>query len=144
MARVRLYRRVTGIWWGSYTANRRTVRRSTRTTIRAEAERVVATWPLEGATSFAFDEIGLVYFAEAVGAERVKIGWTRARNIEKRLAELQTGCPFPLVVRATLRGLLLQEWQEHQTLQEDWIHGEWFHLSGRVRRRIDEVNSGSP
>ncbi len=44
---------------------------------------------------------GLIYIMRA--DVRIKIGWS-AGNVEKRKAELQTGCPHPLEVLATFAG----------------------------------------
>lgn len=41
--------------------------------------------------------LGRVYFIEAIGADRIKIGFTQG-DPENRSAQLQTGCPFPLAV----------------------------------------------
>jgi len=66
---------------------------------------------------------GLIYIMRA--DVRIKIGWS-AGNVEKRKAELQTGCPHPLEVLATFAGSR----EEEAALQCDFadlrVQGEWF------------------
>ncbi len=78
-----------------------------------------------GETAYGRDEC-FVYFAKCRDA--VKIGMTRGHP-EKRLRELQIGCPekielFGFVIAN--RGL---EADLHKVLAQDNIHGEWFRWS---------------
>lgn len=140
--RVRLYERE-GIWWASYTANGRTVRRSTRATTEEKARESVAAWPLDGPATFKFDEDGIIYFVEATGLDRVKIGWTRLGKLWKRIAELQIGCPVQLRVLASYRGLMMHEHLEHCRFRSSWLHGEWFVLTEDLRAHIQNVENAN-
>ena len=141
---VRLYERK-GIWWASWTAKGQTVRHSTRARSESEARVVVDSWGvLPAARSFTFDTWGVVYFIEATGAARIKIGWTRPDGLERRVSTLQVGSPFPLKVLATYAGMHFHEHQEHRVFRDDWIHGEWFHHSARLATRIQSLNSPAP
>ena len=140
---VRLYQRK-NIWWASWTSKRITVRRSTRARSESEARVVVDSWGvLPSARTFKFDVWGLVYFVEAVGTDRVKIGWTKDDGLEQRLATLQTGCPYPLRAVATYPGLMFHEHQEHSAFRDDWVHGEWFVRSPNLERRMRSIREPS-
>lgn len=78
-------------------------------------------------------EAGLVYVVEATGTDRVKIGWTSG-DMAVRLKALQSGAPFPLVVRATTPGTLRDERAAHRRLAADRVAGtnEWFHRTPAV------------
>lgn len=80
---------------------------------------------------------GTIYAIEAIGSGRVKIGWTRT-TVERRLRDLQTGCPFPLRVLATTTGLQRDEWKIHRQLRPHLaVAGtEWFHLTPEVEAWI--------
>lgn len=78
---------------------------------------------------------GSVYFVSA-DDRRVKIGV--ARDVQSRVASLQTGCPDPLVVLGTFPGGALLERAIHAALKTEWIRGEWFWLSDRVRQLIKD------
>lgn len=139
--KVRLYLRSSGVWWVAYTKDRRTVRRSTRAVSEDEARRVVESWgDLPASKVFKFEEVGLVYFLSAEGTGRVKIGWTRSAGLEKRVADLQIGCPVPLRVITTYPGTLFNEHMEHARLRSSWVHGEWFDETEEVLGRIREVS----
>lgn len=82
-------------------------------------------------------EAGGVYFVVAgEREERVKIGC--AKNIRKRVAELQTSSPY----RLRLAAFLLcddppkEEANNHKKFAAYRLHGEWFSLSGEL---LDEV-----
>lgn len=72
---------------------------------------------------------GMVYFIEATGLDLVKIG--AARNLARRLKELQTGCPVPMKVWG---GILTDdppglERRLHHQFAEHRSRGEWFALA---------------
>lgn len=69
----------------------------------------------------------MVYFIRAVDSEFVKIG--TAQDPDKRLRELQTGCPFALVVEGRLPGGVDAERMVHAKLDKHRFRGEWFVLS---------------
>jgi len=66
---------------------------------------------------------GLIYIMRA--DVRIKIGWC-AGNVEKRKAELQTGCPHPLEVLATFAGSREEEAALHRDFADLRVQGEWF------------------
>lgn len=70
---------------------------------------------------------GLVYFIEAVGCGRIKIGFTKG-DPEERLRSLQTGSPFPLRVVATMRGSAEEEAKLHHRFGDLRVapNVEWF------------------
>lgn len=73
----------------------------------------------------------IVYFVEAEGLNRVKIG--RTNNIKRRLKDLQTGSPVPLTVLYELPGDKSLE----RELQKKFLHlriiNEWFHFAEEVK-----------
>jgi hypothetical protein len=92
-----------------------------------------------------FDEydVGRVYFVEAVGARRIKIGFTTGR-VSARLDSLRAGCPFPLRALGTIETLRRAERFYHGRFRHLRLHGEWFRATGELRsfiRRIDEEDS---
>lgn len=83
-----------------------------------------------------------VYLVEAVGSDCVKIGI--ARNIEQRLAGLQTSCPHTLVVRDIFKGGRKEERKLHRLLKTHRVRGEWFRDCGRVQEIWAEFKSIQP
>lgn len=73
----------------------------------------------------------LVYFIEAVGLARVKIGYSD--NPEKRLAQLSTGSPVELRIMRTVAGGQELEKQLHAKFDHLRIDGEWFHLTKELQ-----------
>jgi hypothetical protein len=67
-----------------------------------------------------------VYFIEAIGTNRVKIG--HAEDPEKRLAELQTASPFDLQLLFSFPGDEALEAQYHAKYAHLRVrpNGEWF------------------
>jgi hypothetical protein len=86
---------------------------------------------------------GLVYFVEAVGADRVKIGFTSKATAAARVSELQTAAPFELRLITSLAGSLGIEHYLHVELAKERIlpTTEWFHLRGEVSDLIDHVQA---
>lgn len=78
---------------------------------------------------------GWVYFVEAVGANRIKIGFTRL-SVEKRLAQISKGSPFPVQLLFARAGSLLDEAYEHELFARERVHREWFEASPRLRAHI--------
>lgn len=68
----------------------------------------------------------IVYFLRA--GDFIKIGKT-TDDTGNRVASLQTGCPFPIEVLATIRGGRRREARLHKTFAALRAHGEWFHAS---------------
>jgi len=71
-----------------------------------------------------------VYFIEAEGTGLVKIGF--AKDPKRRLYDLSTMSPVPLVLLATIPGGRERETQLHRMLDDFRHHGEWFHRSKMV------------
>lgn len=77
-----------------------------------------------------------VYFIEAVGTNKVKIGFTDG-PVENRLKQLQTGCPVPLAVRAVVEGDLRAEGRFHLRFAHLKQEGEWFEIGPDLARFMD-------
>lgn len=77
---------------------------------------------------------GRVYFIEADGAGRVKIGFTKG-NVQERLRQIQTGSPFPLRVVAVVDGSLQRESNLHARFRHLRVapNVEWFHFGQEIR-----------
>lgn len=72
---------------------------------------------------------GEVYFAEAEGCGRVKIGWSRTAS--RRIEDLRTASPFPLRLLVTQPGRIQDERATHQRfshLRIPNVGQEWFFL----------------
>jgi hypothetical protein len=80
-------------------------------------------------------ENGGVYFIEAVGLKKVKIGY--AIDVKKRLAGLTTGCPVPLRLVAFVKGPRDLEFDMHVRFWPTHSHGEWFGLGKRLADFIE-------
>ena len=79
-------------------------------------------------------KIGLVYFIEAIGVDRIKIGYSD--NPDKRLKQLLTGSPLTLELRATMPGSLTTERELHQRFAHLRIENEWFQYTDEIRQYI--------
>lgn len=82
---------------------------------------------------------GTVYVIEAVGSNRVKIGYTR-KSVEERRTALQTGSPYPLVILVTFPGSPRDERGMHERFAALRVSPavEWFELDDRLRRFIED------
>lgn len=78
-----------------------------------------------------------VYFM--VAGPFVKIGYSI--DPEKRRAELQTGCPFPIEIAAAIPGRIADEYRLHARFSDLRVRadGEWFHHSGELARYIHRI-----
>ena len=85
---------------------------------------------------------GEVYFIEAVGADRVKIGVSR--EVGKRFNQLAVSFPGPLALLGKVGGGRARERSLHQRLANFHIGGEWFHLTPGVRTVLREVIDDEP
>ncbi len=83
---------------------------------------------------------GTVYIVEAVGAGRVKIGWTGG-SILRRLPELQVCSPFPLRLLAAMSGSRLDERRFHCHFSEHRVIGEWFDYAPAIRGLVALVQA---
>lgn len=68
-----------------------------------------------------------------------KIGYSE--NPTARLATLQTGCPYPLTLAATVVGGVEQERQLHQDFSEYRLQGEWFQYNKFIQSYFGVVSS---
>lgn len=88
---------------------------------------------------------GRIYFIEAVGSERVKIGFT-TKDPTVRLHDLQTASPYPLSLLVHLGGNLKVEHELHRVFRRDRImpKAEWFHATPALRGFIARaIRTGS-
>jgi len=90
------------------------------------------------------ETVGLIYVIRA--GERAKIGWC-TRNVEKRRAELQTGCPDRLEVVVVFPWTRAEEAKFHRRLVRDRCEDggqEWFRLSTDIQAFITEQQQAHP
>ncbi len=85
--------------------------------------------------------VGQVYYVEARGADRIKIGFTAGRDPVDRVRSIQTSCPFPLVILASHAGSMQTEQDLHRRFASERIMAcaEWFHASLELRWHIEGV-----
>ncbi len=88
------------------------------------------------------EEDGRIYFLETVGANFMKIGWTK-RALEKRVQAVQGGCPYPLILRASIAGTILDERRLHRQFAQFRVrpNGEWFRLEEKLRDYLNSLSS---
>lgn len=86
---------------------------------------------------------GHVYFIEAVGSGRVKLGWSRC-EVADRLKGLQTGSPFPLVTRLVMNGTQRTELALHHHWKRRRVHGEWFLMEPEIAEFIRGIGERLP
>ncbi|MDE2103839.1 MAG: GIY-YIG nuclease family protein [Patescibacteria group bacterium] len=79
----------------------------------------------------------VVYFIEAEGLNRVKIGRCEGSPIS-RISSLQCGSPVKLKLVATVRGGCKKEGMIHKMFSKFSIHGEWFHFSEPIKQYISQ------
>ena len=81
--------------------------------------------------------MGNVYFVQGL-APYIKIGY--AKDVQKRIANMQSGHPAPLRVLAIIPGNMKLERLYHKALKQYQVHGEWFEVEPvmRVIKRITE------
>lgn len=75
---------------------------------------------------------GWVYFIVCADTWRCKIGFTK-KEVEKRLANLQTGSPGQLVVAIKQPGTPETERRLHEKFAHCHVRGEWFELTDELR-----------
>jgi len=84
---------------------------------------------------------GYVYFIQGAVGGPIKIGWSQ--DVDKRVAELQTGNPEPLSVINMIPGTKNDERRLHDLLGHLRISGEWFMDHPDVRRWTREIQFAS-
>lgn len=68
-----------------------------------------------------------VYVVEAVGVDRVKIGYST--HVRRRMVALRTACPVPIRLVSAWEADPEFEQRLHAALAEHRTHGEWFELA---------------
>lgn len=76
----------------------------------------------------------VVYFLEAAGLDRVKIGWSIKHS--NRQKDIQSCCPVTLQVVHTEPGGRPREQALHLQFAADRLHGEWFTFSDAIRNYV--------
>ncbi len=74
------------------------------------------------------DANGCVYFVEAIGLDRIKIGFARS-SPRVRLNELQEGSPLKLRPIGFIPGGRMLEADIHRQFADARTHGEWFNAT---------------
>lgn len=80
---------------------------------------------------------GTVYILRAEGVDAVKIGFTSVQ-LDRRIRDLQTGCPHILTLIAAQAGTKADEVTIHDALRDYRLRGEWFDLNGLPVRLLVE------
>lgn len=83
--------------------------------------------------------MSVVYFIQCGPGGPIKIGV--ARNVKKRMAQLQTGQPYTLELLATMPGNVTVEQRLHLKLRAHRMSGEWFEPHENV---LAEVRRAQP
>lgn len=82
----------------------------------------------------------MIYFAEALGANRIKIGFT-ADEPQKRVAALGQCAPFKVELICSIPGGKTRERQLHAAFASDRQKGEWFRASHALRSFVKELSA---
>jgi hypothetical protein len=72
----------------------------------------------------------------------VKIGFTSG-PLQNRLATIQTGCPEPLVVYASIPGAMRLERELHRRFAASRLEGEWFRKTPELLGYIEQIKKPS-
>ncbi len=113
--------------WGNEKANQYVLEKS----ISLGFKRIGDTPFFERATTGS----GYVYFIEAVGLSRVKIGYSD--DPEKRIKQLSTGSPVSLKIYAKVPGNQAMEKEIHQRFSHLRVENEWFHFTNEIKEYIE-------
>lgn len=81
------------------------------------------------------DAVGTIYFV--IVHKYIKIGFAK-NDLESRLNQIQTGCPYPMYLVGTCRAHHAVEKQMHQKFAHLRVRGEWFYLSKELGEYIAE------
>lgn len=68
----------------------------------------------------------MIYFIQA-GNEGIKIGRT-ILNVERRIVDMQVGCPIELVLLGTVKGNKEREIELHEKFKKFRLRGEWYSI----------------
>jgi excisionase family DNA binding protein len=88
------------------------------------------------------ETLGVIYCLQAAEGTPVKIGFSRAAEIQQRIRALQTGSPYPLRLLGSVPAFALQELSAHVVLRDHRLSGEWFEWSEPVRQFVAAIQSG--
>ncbi len=83
-----------------------------------------------------------IYFVEAVGQERIKIG--KADNPKARIMQLQTGSAVELRLLGVIADQPSRESDLHAAFAKDRIQGEWFRATSELREYIARYSVEGP
>ena len=79
-----------------------------------------------------------VYFVQALDGGPIKVGV--AKDVQRRIKELQCACPVPLRLLGIVeKGGLRKERELHQRFAASRLHGEWFEESHEILACISEL-----
>jgi hypothetical protein len=67
---------------------------------------------------------GFVYFIQGESGGPIKIGY--AKDVSRRIAEIQTGFPDNLICLTFFPGNIPMEQLIHKDLKQYWLRGEWY------------------
>ena len=82
--------------------------------------------------------MGVVYFVKA--NNHIKIGYTE-NNINKRLKNLQAGSAETLILEGLIKNANKHDEKKlHHLFADERQHGEWFHLSNRLKYFIELIS----
>ncbi|HYF53527.1 MAG TPA: GIY-YIG nuclease family protein [Salinarimonas sp.] len=83
---------------------------------------------------------GFIYAVQMGDGGPIKIGFSEsAETLPKRLRALQTGCPHPIRVLATMPGRVPDERDAHQALAAHRLKGEWFSPAPEVLAFVTDM-----
>lgn len=110
------------------------------TKMKKEAMKAAGTWEAELRQNWcvlpSVNGSSVIYFVEAVGLDKVKIGISQAP--EFRLKGGETWCPVPLRALGFLLGNSATEQHLHDMFRDLHIKGEWYYLAEPIRRFIEK------
>lgn len=76
----------------------------------------------------------MIYFIEAVGADAVKIGFTKHEDVDRRVKQIQIASPFVIRMLGRAAGCRRVERGLHARFKADRLRGEWFRKSEELAR----------
>jgi hypothetical protein len=70
----------------------------------------------------------MIYVVWAKGTNYIKLGYTKDATANRRMSQLQIGCPYELELVVFAEGTESDEWEFHHILTNAGRHlrGEWF------------------
>lgn len=87
----------------------------------------------------------VIYFAQAGDDGPIKIGYcAKSGGVRKRMAELQTGCPWPIRIRRVMEAphRIQTEFELHRKFAAYRMAGEWF-MPAPVLALFAQANEGT-